>query len=94
VSRGFLDGPLFVRLQAVMLIVLQVTATLLLWVLNPIAQAQTDTFALFLSVDLMGFVILSYLYRSHRYGRAPSPAWLAVGYFVLVALLAFDLILV
>ena len=92
-SKWLLDGLSFVWLQVLMLLALQVTASVVLWFLNPITQAQTDTFALFLSVDLLGFVILSYQYRAHRYGWTPNILWLAVSYFVLVLLLASDLVL-
>jgi hypothetical protein len=75
------------------LIVLQVMATAVLWVLNPIGQSQTDTFALFLSVDLISFAILSYQYRARRHGQMASSAWLAAGYLALIVLLIAALIL-
>jgi phosphoglycerol transferase MdoB-like AlkP superfamily enzyme len=76
-----------------MLIVLQVIATALLWVLNPIDQAQTDAFALFLSVDLISFAMLSYQYRVRRHEQTPNPAWTAIGYLALIALLVGVLVL-
>ena len=76
-----------------MLVVLQVTATALLWLLNPLTQAQTDTFALYLSVDLVAFALLSYMFRSLRSGHRASSSWLAVGYLSLVVLLASNLVL-
>jgi hypothetical protein len=81
-------------IQVIMLIALQVTATGLLWFLNPIGQGATDTFALYLSVDLLSFAMLSYQYRTRKYDRKPSSLWLAVGYFVLVLLLTSNLTLV
>ena len=75
-----------------MLIALQVTATALLWLLSPVTQAQTDTFALYLSVDLVAFAILSYQYRSLRAGRQASASWLALGYLSLVLLLSSNLV--
>jgi len=92
-SRGFLSGPAFVTVQVVMLIALQVTATVLLWLLGPITQAQTDTFALYLSVDLVAFAILSYQYRSLRSGRQANTSWLALGYLSLVVLLSSNLVM-
>jgi hypothetical protein len=76
-----------------MLIALQVTATVLLWLLAPTTQAQTDTFALYLSVDLVAFAILSYQYRSLRAGRSASPSWLAFGYLSLIVLLTSNLVI-
>jgi hypothetical protein len=92
-SRGLFGGLSLLYVQAIMLIVLQVIATSLLWLLNPIDQAQTDAFALFLSVDLISFAMLSYQYRARRYEHAPNSAWTAVGYLALVVLLVSALVL-
>lgn len=78
----------------ILIIALQVTATALLWVLAPITQAQTDTFTLYLSVDLVGFAMLSYMYRAERQGRQASPSWLAMGYLSLVLLLSSNLLII
>jgi hypothetical protein len=77
-----------------MLVALQVTATLLLWFLNPITQSQTDTFALYLSVDLVSFAMLSYQYRVSKQGGQPSQPWLVVGYLSLIVLLSSNLLVV
>jgi hypothetical protein len=82
----------FLWIQVIMIIVLQGIATVLLWLLSPTTQIQTDTFALFLSADIIGFVILSYQYRSRRYGRIPSQGWVSLGYLALVILLSSNLI--
>lgn len=76
-----------------MLIALQVTAAVVLWVLSPTTQPQTDTFALFLSADLLAFAILSYQYRARRSGTFPSAAWVSLGYLILVVLLSADLVI-
>jgi hypothetical protein len=86
-------GVSLLSVEVILLIALQVSATAVLWLLNPITQSQTDTFALFLSVDLLAFATLSYQYRTRKYGRIPSQAWLAVGYLLLIVLLTSDLIL-
>jgi hypothetical protein len=80
-------------LQIIFLIGLQATSFAVLWLLNPMTQAATDTFALYLSLDLVGFAILSYIYRSKRNSREPSQAWIAVGYLALIALLVSNLAL-
>jgi hypothetical protein len=76
-----------------MLVVLQVTVTAYLWVLNPLSQAATDSFALCLSVDLLSFVMVSHLYRARRTERQGDSPWLALGCLVLIVLLASNLIL-
>ncbi|MDG7013347.1 MAG: hypothetical protein JRN11_02595 [Nitrososphaerota archaeon] len=86
-------GATLMTVQVVFLIALQVTSLVVLWLLNPLTQAATDTFALYLSVDLLAFAMMSYIYRSRRYDRVASAAWLAVGYLVLIVLLASNLAL-
>ena len=84
----------FIIFQVVMVVALQATATVLLWLLGPITQAATDTFALYLSVDLVGFAMLSYMYRSMRGGRIASQSWLALGYLSIVVLLSSNLLII
>ena len=76
-----------IALQFVFLVVLQASTIPVLWLLNPISQASTDAFALYLSLDLLAFAILSYAYRSMRWGRKPNQGWMAVGYLSLIILL-------
>ena len=66
----------------------------MLWVLGPITQAETDTFALYLSVDLVAFAMLSYMYRAARQGRRASSSWLALGYLSLILLLSSNLLVI
>lgn len=73
--------------QLIFLVVLQASTIPVLWLLNPISQSSTDAFALYLSLDLLAFAILSYGYRSTRWGGKPNQAWMAVGYFSLIVLL-------
>jgi hypothetical protein len=79
------------HVEVIMLGTLQVVLTMALWVLNPISQPETDTFALLLSADMLAFVLVSYLYRARRYGRVPGSFWLACGYFALMVLLVSNL---
>lgn len=80
-------------IQVVFLIALQLVSLPVLWLLNPITQSATDTFALYLSLDLVAFSIMSYIYRSRRNSQNASQAWLAVGYLALVILLVSNLAL-
>ena len=79
--------------QIVFLITLQVAALVVLWLLNPVTQIATDTFALYLSLDLLAFAMISYIYRSKRGAKEPSTAWLALGYLALMVLLVSNLII-
>ena len=76
-----------------MLVALQVISTCLLWLLGPLGQAQTNTFALYLSVDLLAFAVISYQYRMSKNGKSPGEVWLASGYLLLVVLLVANLTL-
>ncbi len=80
-------------LQIIALVVLQVAATAVLWFLNPLTQAATDTFALYLSVDLLSFTLISYIYRTSKSGAVPSQTWMAAGYLSLIILLTSNLLL-
>lgn len=80
-------------LQVIFLVAIQVTSLVVLWAMTPLTQTATDTFALYLSLDLVAFVLLSYIYRSARMSREPSRAWMSVGYLALVVLLVSDLAL-
>ncbi len=77
----------FVTFQVVALIALQACALAVLWSLNALTQADTDAFALFLSIDVLAFVLTSYVYRSFRGGSSPSSTWISAGYLALVVLL-------
>ncbi len=81
----------FLEIQVIALAVLQVVSTLVLWLLSPISQTTTDTFALYLSVSLLAFALVSYIYRSSKNGKAPSQPWVSFGYFTIIVLLASNL---
>jgi len=80
-------------LQVIFLIALQAATLVVLWLLNPVTQIATDTFALYLSLDLLAFAMISYIYRSRREGRDANAGWLAVGYLALMVLLVSNLII-
>jgi len=86
-------GVSLLTLQVIFLVALQFVSLVVLWLLNPLSQAATDTFALYLSMDLVSFAILSYIYRSRKNGRTPRQAWLAFGYLALMLLLVSNLML-
>ena len=74
---------------------MEFAALLVLWLLNPLTQSATDTFALYLTPDLVAFAILSYIYRSTKgTGELPSQARMAIGYLALVVLLVSNLSLI
>jgi hypothetical protein len=86
-------GVSIAMLETVFLVVLQLGTLAVLWLLNPLTQSATDTFALYLSLNLVAFAIISYTYRSIKNGRVPSQTWKAVGYLVLMVLVVSNLVL-
>lgn len=87
-------GASILMLETVFLVALQIATLPVLWLLNPLTQSAADTFALYLSLDLVAFALISYTYRSFKNGRIPSQAWMAVGYLVLIVLIVSNLVLV
>ncbi|HEV2225238.1 MAG TPA: hypothetical protein VGR56_00375 [Nitrososphaerales archaeon] len=79
------------NVQFIFLIVLQLATIPVLWFVNPLSQSATDAFALYLSLDLLAFAIVSYAYRTTRWGKSVSQAWMAVGYLALIVLLVSTL---
>ncbi len=59
-SRGSL------RLFVVLLLLVQAFSVIFLWSLDTFSQVSEDLFALFLSIDLLSFTMLSYIYRKQR----------------------------
>ncbi len=70
------------------LLLLQGTATVTLWTLNPTDAASQAVFATLLGIDLLAFAMMSYLYRSEKTGAAFGRGWVLVGCGMLVILLA------
>jgi len=56
----------FLAIQVIFPIGLRGASFVVPWLLNPLTQAATDTFALYFSLDMVAFAILSYIYRSKR----------------------------
>lgn len=82
----------YLSAQIIFLIALQITSFVVLWAMTPVTQSATDTFALYLSTNLVAFVIISYIYRAMRMSKEPSRAWVSVGYLALMVLLVTNLV--
>ncbi len=70
-----------------LVVLLQATATVTLWTLNPTDPRSQGVFATLLGIDLLGFATVSYLYRSEKDERAFNAPWVLVGCGMFVALL-------
>jgi len=69
------------------LLLLQGTATVTLWTLNPTDSASQAVFATLLGIDLLAFAMVSYLYRKEKSGAAFSRTLVLVGCGMFVVLL-------
>ncbi len=70
-----------------LVLLLQATATVTLWTLNPTDPAAQAVFAILLGIDLLGFAMISYLYRTSKEGAEFSRPWVLVGCGAFVILL-------
>jgi hypothetical protein len=81
-----------IRIVALLLL-LGLLSVYFLWTLNPLSQASEAIFALFLSVDLVSFSMISYLYRVDKRGDSASRGSLLAGCCMLLILLLAGLFL-
>lgn len=70
-----------------LVLLLQATATVTLWSLTPTDPGSQAIFGVLLGVDLLGFALIAYLYRSEKGGGAFSRPWTLVGCVMLAVLL-------
>ena len=78
-----------IRRVVILLLLLQVITIVFLWTLDALNQVSEGTFALFLAADMIGFAMVSYLYRHEQEMEVPSKTWLAIGG-VLIVILMFS----
>lgn len=69
------------------LLLLQGTATVTLWTLNPTDAASQAVFAILLGIDLLAFAMVAYLYRTEKSGAGFSRTWVLLGCGMSVVLL-------
>jgi hypothetical protein len=64
-----------------------------LWTLDALNQVSEEIFALFLAADMIGFAMISYLYRHEKEMEIPSRAWLVVGGILILVFMFSSLLL-
>jgi hypothetical protein len=74
------------------ILILQAISVVLLWTLNSVNAASLDVFALFLAVDLLGFVLVVQFYRSIREGYVEGKGWIILAALAIVAILISSLL--
>ncbi len=71
------------------LLLLQLLSVYFLWTLNPVSEEGETIFALYLSVDLMSFVMISHIFRADKWKSSTRRATLLTGCCFLALLLLF-----
>jgi hypothetical protein len=74
-------------------LLLQFITMFFLWTLSVFNATTERLFALFLSIDLISFAVISYLYRTAKMGDNVNRLWIILGSGIIVILLFASLIL-
>jgi hypothetical protein len=76
-----------------LLLLLGLLSVYFVWTLNPLSQTSEAIFALFLSVDLISFSMISCIYRVDKRADNPSRGLLLAGCCMILLLLLASLFL-
>ncbi len=76
-----------------LLLILQAEVTGFLVYLSFANTVNQNTFALFLTIDLVAFASVTYIYRTERIQIAPNRKWIIVGSAIMIAVFISSLIL-
>ena len=85
-SNDWLTGRIFV-----LLLLFGLLSVLFLWTLNPVSSQSQTTFAIYLSIDLVVFAMVSYIFRVSKWGEEVRRLPLVAGCVVLLILLYMGL---
>ncbi len=77
----------FAHRLVLLVVLLQATATVTLWTLSPTEPASQAVFATLLGIDLLGFSMVSYLYRTDKSRGGFNRPWVLAGCVMLAILL-------
>jgi hypothetical protein len=72
-----------------LLLLLQLLSVYFLWTLNPVSEVGEAIFALYLSVDLVSFAMISHIFRVDKWKGSIRRATLVTGCCFLALLLLF-----
>lgn len=71
----------------VLLLLFGLLSVIFLWTLNPVSSQSQTTFAVYLSIDLIVFAMVSYIFRKSKWDEGVRRLPLAAGCLVLLVLL-------
>lgn len=72
---------------ASLLVFVGFASSFVLWTLDTAYASGELLFALYLSMDLISFAMIAYVYRTAKAGDAISRIWMVIGFCVLLALI-------
>jgi len=75
----------------ILLLVFGVVSVVFLWALNPTSSQSQTTFAIFLSIDLVVFAMVSYIFRVSKWNEVAKRFPLLAGCIALLILLYIGL---
>jgi hypothetical protein len=78
----------------VLLLILQADVTGFLVALSFATSVDQNTFALLLTIDLIAFAMMTYIYRTERIQALPNRIWLIVGSALIVVVFFSSLVFV
>jgi len=76
----------------ILLLILQADVTVFLIGLGFATNVNQNTFALFLTIDLIAFAMTTYIYRTERVEALPNRVWLILGSAVIAVVFFSSLI--
>ena len=76
-----------------LLIIVMAVSVYFLWALNPVNQAGETVFAIFLAIDLVSFMMVSYVYRTYKNGDQFSRSLLIGSCLMILVLVYASLVL-
>ena len=76
----------------ILLLVLETDVTGFLIFLSFATSVNSNTFALLLTVDLIAFAMMTYIYRTEKIQALPSSVWLIVGSAIIASVFLSSLI--
>jgi hypothetical protein len=76
---------------AVLLIMFGILSVVFLWTLNPVGSQSQSAFAIYLSIDLVVFAMISYIFRMSKWKEDVGRLPLVAGCIALIVLLCVGL---
>ena len=76
----------------ILLLILQADATGFLIALSFASSLNQNTFALLLTVDLIAFAMMTYIYRTEKLQALPSRIWVLIGSIVIAGVFFSSLV--